>query len=263
MYQKPDAPRSIGGVLDDAIRLYRESFKTVWPVLLVATLLAILPGILFALNGVYSKTPAEQLRAFSQLLTSPAYWVTLIVVSLLNLVMYGALFGALDAVAQGRELGLGGALKLGVARLPRMFGASFLLGIVLIVGFILLLIPGIYLFGIFQLVFVAIVVEDAGAIAAFGVSRQLVKGHWWRSTTIVTVALVILIVLSMLVGLVGGTLGVLKATLAHVMLTNQVFSAILDIFIVGWFPCVLLTLYYDLKLRHEGSDLATRVTALA
>jgi hypothetical protein len=263
MYQGPQAPRSIGGVLDDAIRLYRESFRTIWPILLAATILAIVPGILFALNGVYSQTPAAQVQALMRLMKSPGYWLTIIVLSIANLILYGALFGAIDAVAKGGELGFGAALKLGAARFPRLFAASILFGLLLAAGFILFIIPGIYFLGIFQLVFVAIVLEDVGAGAAFGVSRRLIKGHWWRSTTIVTVAFIIVIVLSLLAGLPGGVVAALRAPPVTVLLINQIVTAIFDLFMVGWVPCVLLTMYYDLKLRHEGADLATRVGALA
>jgi hypothetical protein len=263
MYQRPQAPRSIGGVLDDAIRLYRESFRSIWPILLAAAILAMLPGILFAMNGVYSQTPADQARAFAQLTKSPNYWLTIFVLSVVNLIMYGALFGAIDAVARGGELRFGAALKLGVARFPRLFAASILFGLMVAVGFMLLVIPGIYLLGLFQLVFVAIVLEDAGMGAAFGVSRRLIKGHWWRSTTILTVAFIILLVLSLLASVAVAGFAALRASLPTIMLVNQIVSGILDLFLVGWFPCVLLALYYDLKLRHEGADLATRVGALA
>ena len=31
MYVKPTTPRSIGGILDDAIKLYRDAFAKSWP----------------------------------------------------------------------------------------------------------------------------------------------------------------------------------------------------------------------------------------
>jgi hypothetical protein len=48
-----------------------------------------------------------------------------------------------------------------------------------------------------------------------------------------------------------------------VVIANQIVGLIVNIIIVGWMPSVLLAMYYDLKLRHEGGDLAARVDALA
>jgi hypothetical protein len=250
MYTRPTGPRSIGGVLDDAVRLYRESFRPMLPLLVAAAVLAFIPSLMLSANNVNpTATPAELLnglvRVMTRVMTTPTYVVTTLAWSLLNLVLYGALFSTIDAVAKGGTLRLGAALNIGLSRMMRMFFAAILLGVALTVGFTLLVIPGIYLLGIFQLVFVALVLENASIFESFGISRRLIKGYWWRSATIVTVASIILIVLDAL------------------SLINEVVSAILDVFLVGWLPCVLLTMYYDLKLRHEGQDLATRVDALA
>jgi hypothetical protein len=263
VYSQPTGPRSIGGVLDAAVHLYRDSFRYILPLLIANALLAVVPGLILGLNQAAATTPAEQGRAVYQLMTSPGYWLTFLVVLLVNLMMYGALIGALDSVARGARMGLGEALQLGLSRLLRVIGASFLFGLAVTVGFILLVIPGIYLMGIFQLVFVAIILENSGVIGAFGTSQRLIKGHWWRSATILTVAIIILVVLSLLGGVVAAFLAALKPGAGTALIVNQLVGLIVDIFVVGWMPCVLLAMYYDLKLRHEGEDLATRVNALA
>ena len=40
MYVQPSAPRDIGGVIDDAIKLYRASFRTCWPIALIASVIS-------------------------------------------------------------------------------------------------------------------------------------------------------------------------------------------------------------------------------
>ena len=40
MYVQPAAPRPIGGVIDDAIKLYRASFRTCWPIALIASVVS-------------------------------------------------------------------------------------------------------------------------------------------------------------------------------------------------------------------------------
>jgi hypothetical protein len=263
VYSQPTGPRSIGGVLDDAVRLYRDSFRRILPLLIANAILASVPGLILGLNQAAAATPVEQGRAVYQLMTSSGYWITFLVVLFVNLMVYGALIGSLDSIAKGGGMGLGEALQLGLSRLPRVIGASFLFGLANTIGFILLDIPGIYLMGIFQLVFVAIILENSGVIGAFGTSQRLIKGHWWRSAAILTVAIIILVVLSLLGGVVAALLAALRPGTGSILIVNQLVGLIVNIFVVGWMPCVLLAMYYDLKLRHEGEDLATRVNALA
>ena len=39
MYVRPTAPRPIGGVIDDAIKLYRASFRTCLPIALIGSVI--------------------------------------------------------------------------------------------------------------------------------------------------------------------------------------------------------------------------------
>lgn len=205
----------------------------------------------------------QQAQAFYRTIASPSYFILFLGVFLANLVMYGALIGSIDSVAKGGSMALGEAVQLGLSRLLRLFGASILFGFAVTIGLLLFIIPGIYLMGIFQLVFVAIVLENARIGESFGTSRRLIKGHWWRSVTIVSVAIIILVVLSFLGGLVTALAAVLRPGVGTVLIVNQLVSGIVNVVIVGWMPSVLLAMYYDLKLRHEGGDLSARVDALA
>jgi hypothetical protein len=264
MYSKPAVPHSIGGVLDDAVRLYRDSLKNILPLLIINAILATVPSFVIGLyEPAAGAQPAEQTRALLHLITAPGIWIGFLVLSLMNLTVYGALLASIDRIATGGKMGVGEALQLGLARLPRLFAVSFLFVIALIVGFLLLFIPGLYLMGIYQLVFVAVVVEQAGISEAFGTSRRLIKGYWWRSSIIVTVAIIIFVVLSILANVVAGILAALKPGGGTVLIVNQLVSLLVNIVVVGWMPCVLLAMYYDLKLRHEGGDLSARVDALA
>lgn len=50
MYTQSTGPRSIGGVLDDGVRLYRESFRQIWPLLIVNAIIALAPSVIMGLN---------------------------------------------------------------------------------------------------------------------------------------------------------------------------------------------------------------------
>lgn len=264
MYSRATGPRSIGGVLDEAVRLYRASFRSAFPFIAGLALLSVIPSVYLGLSGLYGAAGTLPLRALAALFLSPRALLIMLVFWLVQLVLYAGLTLSLEVVIQGRSIAPGDALRAGLARLPRMMGASLLLAIVLFVGFLCLIIPGIYLLGIFQLVLLAVIVEDAGVTQSFGISRRLVRGHWWRSATVTTVAVIILIVIGVLAQLIAAVLAVvLRPTFTALFTLTQIMQALVNLIRVGWFPCVLLALYHDLKLRHEGEDLALRVDALA
>ena len=261
-YRRPSAPRTIGGVLDDAITLYRRAIVKVWPLTFAAAVLMAIPAVFMRLQVVGLQSAGPQ-AAFAAM-QSPSYWLSYLAIMLVYVVVYGALILALDGFARGGALAVGDALQGGLRMLPRMLAVSILFMIMLLVGLTLLFIPGIYLWGIFQLAFVALVVEQAGVFESFGISRRLIKGHWWRSVTIISVAFIIVLVFSLIVALVNGvTLAVFGIGSLASTAVQTVLSGAMNIVLIPLFPCFLLAMYYDLKLRHEGGDLSAHVDALA
>ncbi len=127
----------------------------------------------------------------------------------------------------------------------------------------LLVVPGIYWAGALTLTLVAVVVDRAGIFESMNRSAKLVKGYWWRSTTIYSVSLII--------GLVAYFfLGLIIAAFARAFGTGDSIAAGAPRFVmiaagalmVMWLQATTLSIYYDLKLRHDGADLSRRVDSL-
>ena len=262
MYARPSAPRSIGGVLDDAISLYRQSFPSIWPLTFIAALLVAVPGVFLRLQALRLNDFGPQ--AVLAMMDSPDFWLTYVVLVLAYMVVYGSVISALDGFAEhGRAL-WSESLGAGVKLVPQMLGLALALGAILVVGLMLLVVPGIYLWGIYQLAFVVLVVERRGISDAFGSSRRLIKGYWWRSTTIITIAVIIVLVFSVLVAVASGFAAViLGVNSPGAAVVQTLLSAGLNAVLFSLLPCFARAMYYDLRLRHEGGDLATRVAALA
>ncbi len=85
------------------------------------------------------------------------------------------------AAFDGKAVPLGKLIRgsLDVGRAARVFGAMVLYGLLVMVGFILFILPGIYLLvrGIY--IPYALVREDLGVIDAIRRSWALTKGFWW------------------------------------------------------------------------------------
>jgi hypothetical protein len=68
-----------------------------------------------------------------------------------------------------------------------LLGAGLLAGLGIALGFLLLIIPGLFLITIWAVVAPVIVIERSGVFAAFGRSRELVRGHGWTVFGIVLI----------------------------------------------------------------------------
>jgi len=265
MYVRPTAPLSIGGVLDDAIRLYRNSFSRCWmlalafSIVLGAFQIAFLLTILPAPGG--QVTPQQLLAIFK----SPALIGGYLVVVLLSLIFYGALFARESAVMRGDESftamqGLAAAMR----RLPGMVLATLITLVAICAGLILLIVPGVYLWGKLQLWLAAMFADDVGGTAALGLSWRLTRGRWWRAFVIFMVALIILYVFTFAVGVIAGVLAAVSghSTLVERQIATQLLSSASNVITAPAVPAVWLAMYHDFKLRSEGGDLAQRVGAL-
>jgi len=264
MYVKPTAPLPIGSVVDDAIKLYSATFQRVWPIALWASLIAGAASIFTTvrlLDNVRTLTGLAALRAYS----SPSVVSVNLLQVLVSVAFYGALIAAQNAASDGGPgLTTGQAIGIGFARLARAVVLVLLSSLIIIVGLLLLLVPGFYFMVALSVSMVALFVDDTGPLESLHVSRMLVKGHWWRTTVIFSVALAIILVLGMLLGvLVGAFAFILRHDLLTTEVMSQVIGIVANVFILPMMPAVLLATYRDLKLRREGGDLAARIGALA
>ena len=139
MYTRPSSPQSIGGVLDDAVRLYRESFLKTLPLSVAASVAISLPAML--LPRVPRQPGPQSLQAMMQIASSPTYWLTYLVGLLAYAVIYAALIVIINDLGSGRQADLPAALRVGLERLPSMIGAFILIGLMVGAGLVVLVIP--------------------------------------------------------------------------------------------------------------------------
>jgi len=88
-----------------------------------------------------------------------------------------------------------------------LVGVSILFGIAVGIGFVLLIIPGLILMVIWSVVAPVTVLERPGVFAAFGRSRELVRGNGWNVFGVIVIVFLIVAVISVLVGVAASGLG--------------------------------------------------------
>jgi p-aminobenzoyl-glutamate transporter AbgT len=142
-----------------------------------------------------------------------------------------------------------------------LLGASTMVRV--IVGAMALL-AGCYAVGKIILGAVVLIVEDKGAYESLRRSWALTAGHWWRVAAILTVLVIVIFVLFLVIGVIAVVVAASMGSTARVGgLLIQVISLLGNTLVAPLYAAVLLAIFYDLKLRKEGADLAGRVSALA
>ncbi|HET8741262.1 MAG TPA: YciC family protein [Gaiella sp.] len=124
-----------------------------------------------------------------------------------------------------------------------LFVAGLLAGIAIGIGFILLIVPGLYLLTIWAVIAPVIVIERTGALDAFGRSRELVRGHGWTVLGIVVIAGVLSSIAS---GLLQAAFSFLPRFL-EIVVGNTIAQAVVSPFVA----IALAITYFRLCEAHE------------
>lgn len=121
---------------------------------------------------------------------------------------------------------------------------------------------GVYVWVRWSVAWVAILLEGTGARESLRRSWGLTHGAWWHTAVVIFGSSLIVSILS---GMVGGLLGgggALLATLTGNRLLESVLNAagqgIGFVLVEGFAAAILAVLYYELRARNEGFDLAQR-----
>jgi hypothetical protein len=173
------------GVVSEAWDLYRRHWRHLVPIALVVYLVLALLGLLLSqLSSVVAAILASVLSIIG------LYWVQ------------GALTRAVQDIRDGRaDLSIGDTFQSVAGKIGPIAVASILAGVGIALGFVLLIVPGLYLLTIWSVIVPVIVLEDVGALASFGRSRELVQGHGWNVFGIILLTFLILLVFGILLGI--------------------------------------------------------------
>lgn len=275
----------VGDVIEMMFRLYRETFAPTAAVLGVL----LLPGLVLAavavlqlseFGAVFSDPAAiEQFSEaqLQQILANPLLWLAGGLAVLLLILGQAAVVPAVMKVGADHlgpgEPSVGSALGTGFKRLWGIVGvfiAMFLLVmIVLLLPLPLLLVDGTFgflflltvPFGIFAyfvvmmmgyLVAGAVVVEDIGAVRAFGRIRSLLRGTFWPTFGRGMLVGFLVQIIGWVLSAAGQFAGVFGLEVALVILAVVTILSYLVSTPLGVFGG--LALYGDLRIRSEGTD---------
>lgn len=146
----------------------------------------------------------------------------------------------------------------------RAFGSSVLVFILIIIGFLFCIIPGIYLSPILSLVVPAIIIENASFGYAFNKSFRLIKENWWQVFGILFVMWIIVYVANSVAGYPitiiarGERFLSLKSFQVPLIVFFSIMRSIL--LLVYVLPGIAITVcYLNLEEQKEGTGLLSRI----
>jgi hypothetical protein len=231
-------PRSGTELIDAAFQLLRLHYAS----LVTAIAVVFMPVLLLHLVLPESARPVANL--ISNLMQPVGAATTVVIVS--------------DAYV-GREVSVARTLRDVGSRAGAVLRAALLQGFAIMIGFILLIVPGFILFAALFAMPMAVMLEGCGASEALDRSRELTRGSRGRILLVLGLSYLICFVAAATFG------GVVGIAMAGVGLSDRASDIIGELAMMLAFPpigVVATLLYYDLRIKKEGFDLEVMASQL-
>jgi hypothetical protein len=251
-------PLSVGELLDTAVNVYRRNATTFWTILaviivpiqvieLILTRLAV--GSVTKIGGSFYKVGGG----------SAGGLVVLLIVTVLSIVAIlianGATVKAVGEAYLGHSPDWRASLGYAGSRIWGLLGLAIVLGILLTIGYILIIIPGIYLTVIWCAAIPAFMIEGLPALGSMQRSSDLVRGRWWATFGRVLAAIIVYAILYAIVTAIGGAIAGDASSYTVFLIIRTVFTTIAALLLTPFVAAVFVVLYIDLRVRKEAFDI--------
>ena len=254
-------PRGLGDILSAAFEIYKNNAAKL--ITIVAIVVVPLQFVLHFLTGVAFAAKKEQVvignitvntvAARSKGIVLLAGLVALLIVVVTTSALAAAITRAAAQTTIGDPVDVSASYSFGFKRFGTVFGASLLVGLVVAIGFIFLIVPGVYLWTIFAVTIPVVVIEGQGVTGAMSRSSTLAKGQFWHVLGTMFVAAILAGIVNSIISLFGG----------HNWFLGWIFGSIGSIITAPFTAMVSVLLYLDLRTRAESLTAAQLRSELA
>jgi hypothetical protein len=211
----------LSGVFDEAWRMYKTFAKHLLAIAFAIYLVAAILVAVLALAGSFG------------------FLLGLLVILIAGYVLQATLVKAVQDVRDGRaDLSISETISAVTPSLSIVVGASILASLGIWIGFVFIIVPGLFLMTIWAVIVPVIVIERSGALASFGRSRALVRGHGWHVFGTLVLVYIIQIVVQFVLSLIFSAL--------PVVLGDGLSSVISGTLISPFLALVVTLVYYRL-----------------
>ena len=143
------------------------------------------------------------------------------------------------------------SVRFAISKLIWIWVVGIVAGIIVCLGLIALIVPGIILAIMFSLVLPVVIIESPGVLESLGRSRKLVSRRWLKTLALIIVFGIIIGIASAIVGAISGPFGN----------ASTVVSSILSAFYLPVIPIALTVYYYSNGARIAPPQLSQAAVA--
>jgi uncharacterized membrane protein len=237
---------SIGGVFSRAFGVMGRNPVVAFG---VSFLLGALPEALISYLTADLQLDLQQSGVFIGVVVSALIGAAIYVA--LRSIVQGCLVRATVADSEGRQAGLGECLTAALSRLLPLIGASILFTLAILLGSLLLIVPGIMIMVAYAVVIPVTVEEQVSVRAAFRRAADLTRGARWRVFGLLLLMAAILWLLALAAGLfqifVVGLPGSGATSPSFI-----VFNAVTTTISVAFWATMETGLYVELRDWRDG-----------
>jgi hypothetical protein len=247
---------SVGGSFDFG-RVVERTFRVIGQNLALfavgALVLVAAPAFIGALIGLKSQL-GGQTFSLASILGALAS-------GLGGLVLQGLVVHTVVARLNGRSVSMSASLSAGARFLLPLLGLGIIQGLGIIIGTVLLIVPGLILAVIWAVSAPSLVVEQRGVFESLQRSRDLTRGHRWAIFGL----FVVYLILSMIVGAVAGGIGFAAGFSGMRSVAAGGIAAMTPMIVISTFISSLIngaqgvlgaagvaSIYYELRTTKEG-----------
>lgn len=252
----------VGEILDVSIKLYLKNFWALVKTVAVVVVPISVLGFLFLLSSLPEGVTIQEGQLLFPDEASLATFFTSVGIStvlgmLAALLATGAAFKAVADAYLGRRPQAGASLRFAGKKVLSLLWVGILTTMVVVAGFLLLIIPGIYMGIALMVVVPVLMVEDIRGFKALRRSRDLVRGRWWPVFGLVILGIILIpLILQTLVVLPFQLfLFVNIESVTMRLLVEEVLNVVAGVITTPFTAAVLTVLYFDLRVRKEAFDL--------
>ena len=178
-----------------------------------------------------------------------SFWIVIVLSMVLAFAVTGALTYGVVQQIRGRRASIGDCLSIGLGRMLSVLGVSLVMGIVVSLGLLALLVPGIVMLCLYYVAVPVAVVERRGVFSSLARSTALTAGYRWYIFALGLVMTVVWIGVHLLMGVAPSDLGA-EQSVGGVLLQEAVGAVFTALGAV-----TAAVVYYDLRLTKEQVDI--------
>lgn len=244
-------PVTVGSIINGSFDLYRRQARGAWAIVT----LIVVPAQIIVWLLIRVSLSSNAYARNGTIYTASSTALPTVAIALLGFLSAVLTIGALSRLLveeyTGQPTTWQDSLGYASTHLVPLVALAIVSGILLTIGYILFVVPGIFLTVAWCAAFTILMYEGTGPMHALRRSWDLVKGHWWRTFGALLIGVVIVFGISFLVGLIlGGAAS--SSSLDVVLVLSGISRAVAAILAYPLVAAIAVVLYVNLRSEKEG-----------